>query len=92
MSTYGFEHLLGLANWDLDEDPIPSRRTRQIVLVDTMRGEPFIDKVKALVLRRDEGLDLFLRKVLAVAVMERIAGKTSSESRRAIRYRMNALT
>ena len=45
-----------------------------------MGGKPLIDKVDALVLRRNEGLDLLLGEVLAVAIVERITGKTSSEA------------
>ncbi len=92
MYTYGFEHLLSLADWDLHENPVSGRRTRQVVLIDAMRSKPFIHEVDALVLRRDERLDLFLGKVLAVAVMERIAGKPSSEDRRSFGCGVYALT
>ena len=39
-----------------------------------MRREPFVDEVNALVFRRDELLDLLLGQVLAVAIMEGVAG------------------
>ena len=78
--TYSLEHFLSETHRDLHCNPVLRRRTRQIVLVDAMGGKPLIDKVDALVLRRNEGLDLLLGEVLAVAIVERITGKTSSEA------------
>ena len=71
--THGLEHLLCEVDGDLHDDPVASRRTRQVLLVEAVRRKPLVDEVDALVVRGHESLDFFLGEVVAIALVEGIA-------------------
>lgn len=78
--AYGLKHLLCEGHRDLNVHPVVRRGAAEAILVNAVRRKPFVDKVDALGLRRDETLDLFLGKVLTVAVMEGVAEQKDKDA------------
>ena len=72
-ATDRVKHLFGETNWYLDLDPVTSRRTSEILFKDPVCSEPFIDKIKALIVGRDELVNFVLSQMLTVTIVVRVA-------------------
>jgi hypothetical protein len=70
---FRIEHLLCQADRNFKSDPIFGWGSNEFVFHDTEAGNPLVYQVQALVMGCDKPFDLFLGKVLAIALMVRIA-------------------
>ena len=83
------KHIFGEADWNLDFDPVTSRRACEILLKDSVRSEPFVDEINAFIVGRDELVNFVLSQMLAVTIMVRVALETSGQL---VEYEVGLLT